>query len=49
MLINARQAEETRIAIVKDNQLIDLDIESVDREQKNLISIKQKSHALSQA
>ncbi len=34
MLINARQAEETRIAIVKDNQLIDLDIESVDREQK---------------
>ncbi len=34
MLINARQSEETRIAIVENNQLMDLDIENVDREQK---------------
>ncbi|WP_100551152.1 Rne/Rng family ribonuclease [Caedibacter taeniospiralis] len=34
MLINARQTEETRIAIVDNVQLMDLDIESVDREQK---------------
>ena len=34
ILINARQKEETRIAIIENNQLIDLDIESVDREQK---------------
>ena len=34
ILINARETEETRIAIIENNQLIDLDIESVDREQK---------------
>lgn len=34
ILINSREKEETRIAIVEDNQLIDLDIESIDREQK---------------
>ena len=42
MLINARQAEETRIAIVEDNQLMDLDIESVDREQKKANIYKAK-------
>ncbi|WP_116964726.1 Rne/Rng family ribonuclease [Fastidiosibacter lacustris] len=42
MLINARQAEETRIAIVDNNQLLDLDIESVDREQKKANIYKAK-------
>ncbi len=34
MLINATQAEETRVAIVDGQQLLDLDIEAVSREQK---------------
>ena len=34
MLINATQLEETRIAIIQDKKLIDLDIENIDREQK---------------
>ncbi len=42
MLINARQAEETRIAIVDNVQLMDLDIESVDREQKKANIYKAK-------
>lgn len=42
MLINARQAEETRIAIVDNTQLMDLDIESVDREQKKANIYKAK-------
>ncbi|MDA0909999.1 MAG: hypothetical protein O2809_00380 [Proteobacteria bacterium] len=42
MLINARQAEETRIAIVDNVQLMDLDIESIDREQKKANIYKAK-------
>lgn len=42
MLINARQAEETRIAIIDNVQLMDLDIESVDREQKKANIYKAK-------
>lgn len=42
MLINARQAEETRIALVDNVQLMDLDIESVDREQKKANIYKAK-------
>ncbi len=34
MLINATQAEETRVAIVDGQKLLDLDIEAVTREQK---------------
>lgn len=42
MLINARQPEETRIAIVDNVQLIDLDIESIDKEQKKANIYKAK-------
>lgn len=34
MLINARQSEETRIAVISGSQLTDLSIESVEKEQK---------------
>lgn len=34
ILINARQPEETRVAIVENNHLLDFDIESTQREQK---------------
>ncbi|MFZ9034665.1 MAG: Rne/Rng family ribonuclease [Francisellaceae bacterium] len=42
MLINARQPEETRIAIVEDGKLVDLDIETVDRQQKKANVYKAK-------
>lgn len=34
ILINAKQAEETRVAIMENRQLFDFDIESINREQK---------------
>ena len=41
MLINARQPEEVRIALVDGQKLYDLDVENRIYEQKNLIFIKQ--------
>ena len=49
MLINASHTEEMRVAMVDGQRLYDLDIENRTREQKNLIFIRVKSPALSQA
>lgn len=40
ILINSKSGEETRIATLDNGKLIDLDIESVDREQKKQIFTK---------
>lgn len=41
MLFNATQAEELRVAIVDGQKLVDLDIETVGKEQKKATFIKQ--------
>ena len=43
MLINARQPEEVRIALVDGQKLYDLDVENKFTNKKSLIFIKQKS------
>ena len=42
MLINARQPEEVRVALVDGQQLYDLDLENVGREQKKASIYKAK-------
>ena len=48
ILINALQAEETRVAMVDGQKLYDLDIESSDREQKKETFIARRSRGLNQ-